>query len=85
MSWHKIVSPDTSFSAFLAAMSSSRSDVVTQCFRSCFRSCVPFFSFSVFGVLKSFNGVSRKFKGCLKFQGCFKAVLRVFTGNFNEV
>ena len=24
--------------------------------------------------LKSFNGVSRKFKGCLKFEGCFKEV-----------
>ena len=33
---------------------------------------VPFFSFSV---LKSFNGVSREFKWCLKFKGCFKEVL----------
>ena len=50
---------------FLAAMSSSRSDVVTQFVRSSVRSfvrvSVPFFSFSVFLLgLKSFNGVSRK-------------------------
>ena len=45
---------------FLAAMSSSRSGVVTQCVRSSV--CVPFLSFSVLGVctalflvLKSFN------------------------------
>ena len=36
-------------------------------------------------VQKSFNDVSRKFKCCLKFQGCFKAVLRVFTKNFKGV
>ena len=66
---------------FLAAMSSSRSDEVTQCV------CmfVPFFSFSVFGVCStwvfqgSFKGVLRKFKGCCKefsgkFQGFFKDV-----------
>ena len=31
-------------------------------------------------VLKSFNGVSRQFKECLKFNGSFKEVLRVFQG-----
>ena len=44
---------------FLAAMSSSRSDVVTQSVRS-----YPFFSvLEVLSVLKSFNGVSRKIEG----------------------
>ena len=40
-----------------------------------------FFSFSVLEVsssLKSFNGVSRQFKECLKFNGSFKAVSRKF-------
>ena len=50
---------------FLAAMSSSRSDVVTQCVRvsvfSCFR---PFFSFNVLEVSSSGK----------VFQLCFKAV-----------
>ena len=36
-------------------------------------------------VQKSFNEVSRKFKGCLKFEGCFKEVLRIFTEKFKEV
>ena len=49
---------------FLAAMSSSRSDVVTQCVRL----FVPFFSFSIFGVLSSPE----------ESQWCFKKVLRVF-------
>ena len=41
----------------------------------------------VLGVLfpKRFNGVSRKFKGCLKFQGCFKEVSRVFQRSFKGV
>ena len=38
-----------------------------------------------FLALKSFNGVSRLFKGCLKFQGSFKEVLRVFTESFKGV
>ena len=37
-----------------------------------------------FLVPKSFNGVSRKFKGSLKFQGCFKEVSRMFQGSFRE-
>ena len=49
----------------------------------------PFFfllvSLEFFLVPKSFNAVSRKFKRCLKFQGCFKVVLRVFTESFNSV
>ena len=49
---------------FLAAMSSSRSDDITQFVRSFVRTL--FFSFSVFGVCsalfqESFKGVSRKF------------------------
>ena len=61
-------------SKFLAAMSSSRSDVVTQCFRPCFL----LVSLNFLLVLKSFNGVSRQFKECLKFNGSFKAVSRKF-------
>ena len=81
------------FCTFLAAMSSSRSDVVTQFVRMSVRiSVCPFFSFSVLGVssafflvLKWFNRVSRKFKGCLKFQWCFKDVLRKFLGCLQKV
>ena len=41
---------------FLAAMSSSRSDVVTQSVRSFVFLCVcPFFSFSVLGVCSAFG------------------------------
>ena len=68
---------------FLAAMSSSRSDVVTQFV--CVFVCVfvrPLFfllvSLKFLLVLKSFNGVSRLFKGCLKFKGSFKDVSRKF-------
>ena len=42
----------------------------------------PFFllvSLESYLVLNSSNGVSRKIEGCLKFQGSFKEVLRVFT------
>ena len=68
---------------FLAAMSSSRSDVVTQFVRSCFRSFVrPLFflllSLKFLLVLKSVNGVSMQFKECLKFNESFKAVSRKF-------
>ena len=48
--------------------------------RSCFRSS-PFFllvSLKFLLDLKSFNGVSRQFKECLKFNGSFKAVPRKF-------
>ena len=55
----------TNHKQFLAAMSSSRSDVVTQSVRSC---VCPFFSFSVLGILSSLK----------VFQWCFKKVLRVF-------
>ena len=63
---------------FLAAMSSSRSDEVTQ--SVCM--FVPFFSFSVSGVCITF--------GCFKevsrmFQESFKGVSRKFLGCFNEV
>ena len=70
---------------FLAAMSSSRSDVVTQFVSS----SVPFFfllvSLKFLLVLKSFNGVSRQFKECLNFNESFKKVLRVFQGRFKDV
>ena len=36
-------------------------------------------------VLKSFNSVSRLFKGCLKFKRSFKGVYRKFQGRFKEV
>ena len=42
----------------------------------------PFVTKEFFSSLKSFNGVSRKSKGCLKFEGCFKEGLRVFIKNF---
>ena len=61
-------------------MSSSRSDGV-------FSSVHPFFSFSVFEVSscpKEFNGVSRQFKGCLKFTERFKDVSRKFKGCFKN-
>ena len=61
---------------FLAAMSSSRSDVVTQFVFACVRVFVPFFFFWFLLDLKSFNGVSRLFKGCLKLRGSFKGVSR---------
>ena len=72
-----------SFQDFLAAMSSSRSDVVTQFVRvSVCPSVRPLFfllvSLKFLLVLKSFNGVSRQFKECLKFNGSFKAVSRKF-------
>ena len=69
------------FQDFLAAMSSSRSDVVTQFVFPSVRSSVPFFllvSLKFLLLLKSFNGVSRQFKECLKFNGSFKAVSRKF-------
>ena len=66
-------------------MSSSRSDVVTQCVRPSDRPFFrPFFSLVFMKfllVLKCFYGVSRLFKGCLKFKGGS----RMFQGNFNGV
>ena len=59
------------FVMFLAAMSSSRSDVVTHSVRS-------FVTKEFFLSLKSFNCVSRVFKGCLMFKGSFKDVWRKF-------
>ena len=71
---------------FLAAMSSSRSDVVTQFVRS---SVHPLVMKEFFFSLRGYKGVSRKSNGCFyevsrmfhasfmdrKFQGCFKKVL----------
>ena len=52
---------------FLAAMSSSRSDVVTQFVRSFVRPFVPFFSsFSVLGVLSSHKELQWRFKKVLR-------------------
>ena len=76
---------------FLAAMSSSRSDDVTQSVRSFVRMSVRPKGVSlslkricsdieIDGVLQgSFKGVSRKF------QGCFKKVSSVFQGSFKNV
>ena len=78
-------------------MSSSRSDVVTQLFRVSVFSFLFFLSVSLkfLLVLKSFNGISRLFKVCLKFQGsfrdvsrklgCLQKVLRVFPGSLKGV
>ena len=69
---------------FLAAMSSTRSDIVTQCVRlfvcvsMCVSLCLLFVSLKFLLVLKSFNGVSRLFKGYLEFKGSFKNVSRKF-------
>ena len=60
-------------------MSSSRSDVVTQCVLPCVRPFSFFLgSLKFLLVLKSFNGVLRLFKGYLKFEGSFKDVSRKF-------
>ena len=70
---------ENSGNRFLAAMSSSRSDVVTQSVRVSVR---PLFfllvSLKFLLVLNGFDGVSRQFKECLKFNGSFKAVSRKF-------
>ena len=70
------------FQDFLAAMSSSRSDVVTKCVRLCVRVSLFFLlvSLKFLVIFKSFNDVSRVFKGCLKFKGSFKDVSRKFKG-----
>ena len=60
---------------FLAAMSSSRSDVVTQYVFPCFRVCCRPSPFSVLEVATSPK----------EFQWCFKEVSRVFQGSFREI
>ena len=50
--------------------------------------CSLFFllvSLEFYLVLKCVNGVLRKFRGCLKFQGCFKDVSRMLQGSFNGI
>ena len=74
---------------FLAAMSSSRSDGVTQFVLPFVLPFITLFSFSVFGVCITF-GCFKEVKGCFKkvlrmFKGSFKGVLRKFQGIFNEV
>ena len=68
---------------FLAAMSSSRSDVVTKYL--CPSVCPSLFfllvSLKFLLVLKSFNDVSRQFKGCSRFNGSFKDVSRMCQGS----
>ena len=60
----------------LAAMSSPRSDIVTLFVCLFVFSCVPFIflllPLEYYLVLKCFNCVSRDFKRCLMFQGCFQ-------------
>ena len=51
---------------------------LSPCFRPLFFLLV---SLKFLLVLKSFDRVSRLFKGYLKFEGCFKEVLRVCTEN----
>ena len=48
---------------------------MTLSLSSCVRPLVPE---EFFLSLKSFNGVLRKLKGCLKFEGCFKEVSKMF-------
>ena len=66
----------------LAEMSSSRSDIVTQSVHSSVRPSLFFLlvSLKFLLVLKSFNGVSRLFKGYLKFTESLKDVSRKFSG-----
>ena len=64
-------------------MSSSRSDVVTQCVRSSL-----FFSFSVFEVLsspKEFQWCFKKVLSVFEVSGCFKEASRMFQGSFKGV
>ena len=80
---HKKNNSQSAGYTFLAASSSSRSDVVTQFVRvSVFLSVRPLFfllvSLKFLLVLKSFNGIFRQFKEYLKFNGSFKAVSRKF-------
>ena len=61
---------------------------VSVCVFVCVFVCPFFFllvSLKFLLVLNSFNGVLRKFQECLKFNGSFKAVLRVFPGSFKGV
>ena len=51
---------------FLAAMSSSRSDVVTQCVCSCVLTLVSIVFQGSFKGVYSLKGVSRKSQGCFK-------------------
>ena len=61
-------------------MSSSRSDVVS--FLLVRSSVRPFVTKEFLLSLKGFNSVPRKFKGCLKFKGCYKEFSRMFQGSF---
>ena len=82
------------FAAFLAEMSSSRSDNVTKSGRLCVRS--HFVKFAVFKAFearvleRSSTGVSGKFQWCFKevskkFQGSFKSISRMFQGYLGKV
>ena len=76
---------------FLAAMSSSRSDGVTQFVRPSVRSFVRNLFFLLVSLeSRVFQGSLRIFQGSFKgvsrvFQGCFKGVSRVFQGSFKGV
>ena len=67
---------------FLAVMSISRSDVVTQSVRPFTRSSVPYFSFSFFGVYLEYYEVSKSVNGnqwlSMGVNGCFKGVSKLF-------
>ena len=76
------------FSCFLAAMSSARTDGVTQCVCVSVCSFVPFFSFSVFEVLsspKEFQWCFKKVLSVFEVFGCFKEASRMFQGSFKGV
>ena len=72
-------------------MSSSRSDVVTQCVRPSVRSFVRsslFSSLSAFEVLsspKEFQWCFKKVLSVFEVSGCFKEASRMFQGSFKGV
>ena len=80
---------------FLTVMRSSRSDIVIQSVHKFVMKeslNLKLDLLAVLSFLKSFYFVSRMLKGCLKFQGCFKEIsrmfqvsLRVFTKRFKKV
>ena len=73
--WGGGLGPIFIFCLFLAVMSSSISDVVTQSVCKSVRLSV---TKELFLSLNSFDSVSRKFEGCLKFEECLIEVSRKF-------
>ena len=74
------------FAKFLAAMKSSRSDVFTQSVRP-YVSNKGFFSLprEFLWCFKEVKSVFKVYRVFMKFQGCFKKALWVFTENFMGV